>query len=197
MTSFHSLSTLSAKIHHLEAVLRADAPGELLDKYSGFVGSVICGLMLREGLDDPDMIRMASGSEREQVVQRISRILTDPYASDWYFSALDRLSIGHTAMANPRGGLGKSRRKPVEQGCFTTENRMQNHQLIPPLPIPPPSLPRPLNREIRPMPVAGSKGVVHASITNTTQQLHRFGRASDNRVRHVQPIARTLSLLTR
>jgi len=98
MTPSHCLSTLSAEIHHLEALLSADAPGELIDRYSGFVGTVICGLLLREGLDHPDMIRMASQSELEQVIQRISCILTDPHASAWYFSALDRLSIGHAGM---------------------------------------------------------------------------------------------------
>jgi hypothetical protein len=75
--------------------LRAIAPRELMDHHDGFVGSVICGLLFRQGLDTPRTLKKASGTGIERVVQRISNILSDPPASAWYFMVLDRLSIDH------------------------------------------------------------------------------------------------------
>lgn len=42
-----------------------------------------------------------------------------------------------------------------------------------------------------------SQGPVHAIITNTAQHLQRFAGVPDKRARYVQPVAHTLSLLTR
>ncbi len=81
--------------------LRASAPRELAEKYSGLAGTVICGFLLRQGIEDPGAIEMASGTGMHGSLKRINKVLSDPLASAWYFAALDAISNDFLATAFP------------------------------------------------------------------------------------------------
>lgn len=81
--------------------LRASAPVELLEKYSGLAGTVICGFLFRRGISDPRAIELASGTCIHGSLNRINKVLSDPLASAWYFAALDAISHDFLATAFP------------------------------------------------------------------------------------------------
>ena len=89
--------TLSSAFQLIADELRHTAPKELLEKYSGLAGTVICGFLFRQGMADPRAIEMASGTCIDGSLQRINKVLSDPLASAWYFAALD--AIGNDFLA--------------------------------------------------------------------------------------------------
>lgn len=92
---------LSSAFQLIKEELRASAPKQLLEKYSGLADTVICGFLFRQGLADPRAIELASGTCIDGSLKRINRVISDPLASAWYFAALDAISNDFLTTAFP------------------------------------------------------------------------------------------------
>ena len=78
--------TLSQQLHR-------SVPEQFLATHQGIIESIICGILLRNRIDDHHRIERLAGIRIERVVVRIAAILADPDASVWFFAALDRYDL--------------------------------------------------------------------------------------------------------
>jgi hypothetical protein len=67
-------------------------PTHLVEKYLGFVPTVICGVLIARGCDDNDFLERVAGVSVAVIEARIGKILADPDDSLWYFSTVDHWS---------------------------------------------------------------------------------------------------------
>lgn len=72
--------------------IRGRVPGDLVSAHRGIVETVLCGVLLMEGVESRRGLEAVLGVSFPTVKSRISRLLEDSRASVWYFGMLDEVN---------------------------------------------------------------------------------------------------------